>query len=39
MTKTFVEQSETLRESGVSVRTKAFFALTARTICLIYREL
>jgi len=40
MTETFVGQSETLREPGVSLCAKAFFfALMARTICLIYQEL
>jgi len=39
MTETFAGQSETLREPGVSLCTKAFFALMARTICLIYQEL
>jgi len=37
MTETFVRQSETLREPGVSLCIKAF--LMARTICLIYQEL
>jgi len=39
MMKTFVGQSEMLREHGVSICTKAFFALMARIICLIYQEL
>jgi len=43
MTEIFVEQSETMREhSFLLVCIKAFFALTARIICLmnlIYREL
>jgi len=39
MKETFVGQNETLRKPGVSLYTKAFFALMARTICLIYQEL
>jgi len=30
MTETFVEQSETLREPGVSLYTKAFFCFNSR---------
>jgi len=39
MMETFVGQSETLREPGVSICTKAFFCFNARTICFIYLEL